>query len=384
MAAPLSSPQRALVLAAQEMLAAETPSGLSGRRIAEAAGVNYGQIHRHFGTKQALLADALARLGDDFVTDAFPPGAVVPGPGVLNRHVTFVRAQFHAVLDRASVGDLGPRGPIIQRYRAGLSTLRPDLDDDHLDTIVALSTSMQLGVVAHRSSLSRAAGIDDDEDIDGELAIAIEQLHAGRGTFAGPPPPPRSLRHNGVTETTIPPKTGRAGAELRLVNAAVAMLYDRAPAAIPGRQLAAAADVNYGLIHHYFGSAGEVLERASAALRDDYYRAEAAEGRVPDFFSAARHPGYVRAVTHISLDPKLSATGSHFPVVEALLAAASREGDVGHQTRTRYLISTSAQLAWALFTPALSHALKRDTAEITPLAAAYLHRFLNANGADNS
>lgn len=54
-------PAAALVEAATELLAVEPPSAVSGRRIATAAGVNYAQIHRHFGAKRELCRHVLDR-----------------------------------------------------------------------------------------------------------------------------------------------------------------------------------------------------------------------------------------------------------------------------------------------------------------------------------
>jgi len=64
------------------------------------------------------------------------------------------------------------------------------------------------------------------------------------------------------------------------------LLASRTPSSVLGRQLATRAGVNYGLIHHCFGSASEVLAQASRQLRDHYYETESGPGLIPDFFSA--------------------------------------------------------------------------------------------------
>ncbi|WP_419864954.1 TetR/AcrR family transcriptional regulator [Candidatus Poriferisodalis sp.] len=371
-------PAAALVEAATELLCAQPPSAVSGRRIAEAAGVNYAQIHRHFGTKRELCRQVLDRLSDAFVADAFPPGAAVPTPGTVMRHDAFVRVLTQIQLDQATLA-LRPEHPIIHRYSTGLKTLRPELTSDALDTLVALSCAMQLGVSIHRTPLVRSAGLDDDARlVDRELVLAIEQLHAGRGPFAGDEFAFRRLHTRGPQEPGRSRATGRAQAEQRLVAAAVGLLASRPPSSISGRQLATRAGVNYGLIHHYFGSASEVLAQASRLIRDRYYSNESGPGLIPDFFSTRAHPGYVRALTHIALDAKLAATGDHFPVVVALLDRhRSRHGEPTASERCRYLLVAAAQLAWSLFEPLFATALGRNPIELEPQAATLLARMLS-------
>ncbi len=371
-------PADALIEAATELLSVEPPSAVSGRRIAEAAGVNYAQIHRHFGSKRELCRQVLDRLSDAFVADAFPPGALVPTPGIVIRHDSFVRVLTQIQLDQATL-TLRPEHPIIHRYSTGMKTLRPELTSDALDTLVALSCAMQLGISIHRVPLVRSAGLDDDAHlVDRELVLAIEYLHAGRGPFAGGCFASRRLHVRGPQPPTRSRVTGRAQAERLLVAAAVDLLASRTPSSISGRQLAARAGVNYGLIHHYFGSASEVLAQASRLIRDRYYANESGPGLIPDFFSMRAHPGYVRALTHIALDAKLAATGDHFPVVVALLGRhRRRHGEPTASERCRYLLVAAAQFAWSLFEPLFATALGRNPRELEPQAATLLARMLS-------
>jgi AcrR family transcriptional regulator len=52
----------AILAAAAELFTSSIPSKVTLREVAEHAGVNYGLIHRHFGTKEALLVALFRRL----------------------------------------------------------------------------------------------------------------------------------------------------------------------------------------------------------------------------------------------------------------------------------------------------------------------------------
>ena len=54
----------AVLDAAERLFAAAGPAGVSLRAIAQEAGVNYGLVHRHFGSKDALFERVLERYTD--------------------------------------------------------------------------------------------------------------------------------------------------------------------------------------------------------------------------------------------------------------------------------------------------------------------------------
>ena len=67
-------PTRSILVAAAELFAEQGIANVSLRAIAERAGVNYNYIHRHFGTKEALLVQLVhywTQYGATFV-DASP------------------------------------------------------------------------------------------------------------------------------------------------------------------------------------------------------------------------------------------------------------------------------------------------------------------------
>lgn len=365
--------RRALLDAAIEALSRGAPSSVSGREVAAAGGVSYGQVHRLFGTKDDLMRAALGELTDRLMIDAFPEGALVPTPGILARHQQFMRALANVLVDGSAMR-LSTDSPVVRRYRQGMSLMRPDLDDDHLDAIVGLSVSLQFGIELHGRALASGSGLAGDFDYRTPTVLIVEQLQAGLGPFAGHPPLPRRLVRHGPRDPQIIDGEGRQAVERRLVAAACQLLEDRGPTAISGRTLADRAGVNYGLIHHYFGSATEVFARAYDQVRREFYEAESRGHSAPDFFAVMAHPGYVRAVTNIALDDGPVA-GSFFPVVAALVDQYEQlHGFAPDRTRALYAASVSAQLGWALMKSLLDAGLDRDVTELEPIAAGYLAR----------
>ena len=78
--------------ATERLLAEYPPSAVSGRQIAAAADVNYGRVHRHFGSKDQLIQTTVDEMVQRYLSDARPPGALTPTPGVLLRHESFARS----------------------------------------------------------------------------------------------------------------------------------------------------------------------------------------------------------------------------------------------------------------------------------------------------
>jgi len=351
----------------QQLLALHPPSALSGRRIADVADVNYGRVHRHFGSKSALIDRAVQRLGERFTDDAFPPGALVPTPGVLSRHPSFARAVAHLTVDD-SLGAAAPLRLLIERYRDGLAAMRPDLPADERDVIVALSVSMQWAVVVHRRHLDRVASLAGGSvDVDRDLVLLVEQMHGGFGSFSETPRP-RQRRAESPAGSV-----GRADSVKRkLVNAAAELLATRAPSSVTGRELARRASVNYGRIHSAFGTTANVFEAAidmqAAEMLSDF-----GADRLPGFFSMNERPGFVRFLTRIALADGHSSEREFYPFLSRLFAQhETRQGQIGVQTRHRYALSIMTQVSWALFEECFGHALGRPVDELEPQAAGYL------------
>ncbi len=157
------------------------------------------------------------------------------------------------------------------------------------------------------------------------------------------------------------PRARGRGARDSLVEAAQRLLPEQAPSAITGRDLAAEACVNYGLVHHYFGGKDAVLEAGLAALRDDFVRTYG-DGTLVGLLTGECHP-YLRALVRSQVDyPNAVVPGSDFPIGAAMVnmlapRVAERRGtdlaSASAEAKARVIAMISIQLCHGVFSAAL-------------------------------
>ena len=377
----------ALVAAAKSSLADRFPSEISGRSLANAAGVNYGQLHRYFPSKTAVLAAAFDALLWDYAVGGTDVDGV-PAPFRFHDHPTFWRAIAHVMLDRATFADFQPSADVLATAATGVQGRRTDLDRDQAKAVVALGISVEFGLMTHRKVLGRAAGLSDHEPaVDSLVRQWLGGLYSGTGPLgaapvASPNLPERSSdaadRVRGAWQAEA---GGERSVEERLVAAGADLLEEYAPSAISGRQLARAAGVNYGLIHHHFGTKHDVLVRSVQRHRDRFFAAYADERRAPGYFTACEHPGYVRALTWAAIDEGLSSAEQRFPVIDMLIAqrrALDQTAAEALVTRVAVFTAVSTQMAWALLGDVFERALDAELVRLERLVAPLLHRLLQA------
>lgn len=175
--------RRALLDAAKAMLPHRAPSTVTGRELAEAAGVNYGLVHHYFGSKDAVLRDALLELRDEFLashpqlefTELLPP----PQP--------FLRAVGRSQTDYPE--SIGP----IDEFPAGQEMIEGVLgrlgarDDDSGAAIevkarVMAMMCLQLGRAMYTDLLlDMVAAGDDVADIEAALEAVYREVARTEG-----------------------------------------------------------------------------------------------------------------------------------------------------------------------------------------------------------
>lgn len=140
--------EEALIEAAANALADVGPRAMSLRSVADAAGVNHGQVHHYFGGKQGLVTAAMRRLAVEHLnaTLARWGDANLPPPGRLREDDRYVRAVTRTVLD----GDMETalleirEGISVPRRVLAATAARQDRDEATSEAKAALIASFAI------------------------------------------------------------------------------------------------------------------------------------------------------------------------------------------------------------------------------------------------
>ena len=368
-----------MLAAARDALEARPPSAITGRQVAKAAGAHYSLIHRHFGSNETLLSAALIDIGKRLRDDVFHEAPELPTTADLREHSDALRAKAFARLDGERYPTIRAESRLAQRYLDIISMTRTRLSDVEVAALTATTVCLQMGVVLLGDVASEWVGLRSrDAYIDQSVDRWILGATAGSGPLAIEPISSRQIietEEPGPDDN--PTLTGRAATEMKLVEAGADLLTESSPTAISGRSIAAAAGVNYGLIHHYFGSKDVVLRQSLALYRDRFRHYRPGYRGSADYFAVLAIPGFARAVAWAALDPDRPFDGGPFPIGSNLLSTHLADGEEPTDAiRVSLLAVTVAQLAWSLFSEPLANTLGHDTRDLEPLAASLLHEII--------
>ncbi|MFD5655869.1 TetR/AcrR family transcriptional regulator [Streptomyces hirsutus] len=159
----------------------------------------------------------------------------------------------------------------------------------------------------------------------------------------------------------------------RILKAAARLMTVKAPSQITGRELAKAADVNYGLVHHYFGSKNNACQEAFRAFAGQYVKDAQTGARQDWILNMGRLPEYQdlwRILAHAAMDGEsLDLLGWDYPLLRARLAArAAQTGHTpdGEGSLPAESIATAFSLAlgWTVFQPFIKEALGLESKDL--------------------
>ena len=156
----------AVCKAAAELFAERGPAAVSSRDIAARAGVNYGLIHRHFGSREELQRQVMTRLATDLAI-AFEEGrSSGRSPlATLAEHPTYSRALARAALDGEDLASLQDEHPVIEDFMSRLKARSQEGEDDLTDRMsVAFVTAALLGWTVFAPFLRSALDLEDVDD----------------------------------------------------------------------------------------------------------------------------------------------------------------------------------------------------------------------------
>lgn len=182
---------------------------------------------------------------------------------------------------------------------------------------------------------------------------------------------------------------GREEVRRAVIEAAANLLASRGPSAITVRDIAAAAQVNHGLVHRHFGSKEGVVRAVMEMLGGELHAFPAKGDSPPEslpltMLLALGQSRYLRVLARALLDGSdVADLQQRFPVVDALLAIArdaKKRGQLRSDVdpRTPVAMAMALGLGWLLFEPFIVAAVglkKSKVALRRDLAAAMLSMF---------
>jgi AcrR family transcriptional regulator len=170
-----------------------------------------------------------------------------------------------------------------------------------------------------------------------------------------------------LTQMTPParPPRGRAAVEEALLEAASLLFADHGPQATSVRQIAAEADVNHGLVHHYFGSKEAllqaVLERSARQLAE--YSSEQLTFPAADVAQKIdRHWRILARSLLDGFDPALLQRS--YPLIEQLVLECRDRGMSESEATKSAARAVATEVGWRLLRGFIAGALQLDEAAI--------------------
>ena len=175
--------REALLAAAVDRFAARGPAASSVRDIARHAGVNQGLIYRHFGSKEALLAEAL----DAGISGLIPAALAVEGfdfdamSWLLHHTSPTPRLIARTLVDDVDIASVRQRFPVLHRLLDEVGPLPAgagpgDLSDPRI--AVAAAAALALGSAIWGDLLRPALGLGERDGIDAAVADLARDLVA--------------------------------------------------------------------------------------------------------------------------------------------------------------------------------------------------------------
>jgi AcrR family transcriptional regulator len=263
---------RRLLDAARKLLSEHPPSSLSSRKVAGTAGVHHTLINYTHGSLIALFGEAFAeeraRFNKALPKIAFQASDEIP----LASYPGYWRAYVYVALDAQSteLQKILTHDHTAIQLATLLHTQSPRRPKDTNRVAAAAWWASQIGSLVFDAPLMQGLSVASRHQ-----AAVRRQVAERLATLLRVYPdrlPPSAFAPAPTEQTEAETATGRKAIEEHLVHAAIDLLKERSGTGVSGRELAQRANVNYGLIHHYFGSKEAVFDAAFVRLHELYLR----------------------------------------------------------------------------------------------------------------
>jgi AcrR family transcriptional regulator len=166
--------REALIAAAARLLGAAPPDRISGRALAEEAGVNYGLVHHYFGGKHAVLREGFTRLAEAYAGGPDDGSWVVTDPFSMRHRPDYLRALAFASLS-GEIDDVHVSHPTIEAALDRARGARDSVDETTVRIDVGIATVFHLSRCLFENVVDPWIGHDDPE-----MSKAVEERRCGR------------------------------------------------------------------------------------------------------------------------------------------------------------------------------------------------------------
>jgi AcrR family transcriptional regulator len=169
-----------------------------------------------------------------------------------------------------------------------------------------------------------------------------------------------------MTEVVVP--RGAQAVQASLISAASELFASRGPSGVSVREVAAAANVNHGLVHHYFGSKDGLLRAVLDELAAEAAGEIVAWDGTTTFDASSATSRHSRIVAHLLLESRNPAdVQTSFPTIERLTADLRARGMSRDDAARRAALVGALALGWQLFAPFLERAAGVESGAADPL-----------------
>ena len=353
-----------LTRAAAVLLVDTPPTEVTSKQIADLAGVNHGQIHHYFGSKDDLVAATIQDSDAPYHRERLAEGERFPLP--IETEVRSPAWRTLAYLAASGVWRQPPFDPspivnaLAQRRAAdtGREVDNPDVLAD-----VAATMAIQRGWWIFRDIIETSLGAYDPDiaAIRGEVAerslrLINEDLPPGEPIAETNIAPVRASLGDGAPR-------GRDEVRESLMSAAYELLAERPPAQVTTKEIASLAGVNHGQVHHYFESKEHLVAQTTRFGSAQLLEAmEDGSAPVPvPIRTTTRHPMW-RTLAHIaSTEAWVHEAYGRAPVVLKMVeVVAERTGRPTTCTSVHSQVATvhALELGWAVYRDIIEYGME--------------------------
>lgn len=155
--------RRKLIAATVELMSERSPALITNKEIAARAGVNHGQIHHYFESKDDLVAKAITEEANKFVRERLDGLEMLPAPIDTRRRYAIWRALAYLAVHAEKLDVASPViAHLVEEEAARRSTDTSDVD---VLADVAVLMSMRYGWSVFQDHIIRSfQDFDVDED----------------------------------------------------------------------------------------------------------------------------------------------------------------------------------------------------------------------------